>query len=258
MQLDPRSPLPLYQQFKRIITQRVAQGEWLPNQPIPPERELTSHYGVSRTTVRLALADLVNEGWLYRVQGKGTFVAPPKVRPTLGELTGFAEELKIRGLDPEIRVVEYKTVPPPPAAAETLQVPPGEEVLAIKRLVLVQGVPYFADQSYLAGRFARFLSPEKVAQDSIYRTLEAAGQPLLKGQQTIEAAMPDRELMQLMQLPRRTPVLVIRRTTLGLCSEPVEHAQAWFRGDRYQYKVDLRRTALISAREGLESRPINF
>lgn len=74
--LDPAGALPLYQQLKQALRRSLEPESWAVDQAIPPERELMGHYGVSRITVRQALADLVTEGLLYLRQGKGTYVAP--------------------------------------------------------------------------------------------------------------------------------------------------------------------------------------
>jgi GntR family transcriptional regulator len=76
MTTDKPSFQPLYQQIRTLLAQRIAQGEWAAHEALPSEWALAESLGVSQGTVRKALTDLVDEGWLYRQQGKGTFVAP--------------------------------------------------------------------------------------------------------------------------------------------------------------------------------------
>lgn len=90
--LDERSPMSLYYQLKTILAEKIHSGQWKVNDRIPTERELCDAYGVSRATVRLALGELENEGLLYRKQGKGTFVAAPKIEQLLSGFYSFSEE----------------------------------------------------------------------------------------------------------------------------------------------------------------------
>ena len=73
--LDRNNPKPLYQQLRDVLVDAIDSGRWGPNDKIPSENELSVTYGLSRMTVRSVITDLVREGLLYRVQGKGTFVA---------------------------------------------------------------------------------------------------------------------------------------------------------------------------------------
>jgi len=75
MKIDPKSPIPKYHQLKSIIRQFIEKGKIKPNQKIPSEADLMTTYKVSRYTIRQAIGQLVNEGWLYREQGIGTFCA---------------------------------------------------------------------------------------------------------------------------------------------------------------------------------------
>src|SRR6202142_4693209 len=110
--------LPKYYQVKKHLLDFTA--AMAPGSPVPPERELARLYGTSRTTVRQALAELVIEGRLLRMQGKGTFVAKPKVAQSL-ELASYTEGLREHGLHPQTKILEigYGT------AAEHLAAPLG-------------------------------------------------------------------------------------------------------------------------------------
>ena len=98
--LSKHSPVPLYQQLKAVIEDHIATGEWLPNQRAPSERELCEQFKISRITVRQALSELVMEGRLTRTQGRGTFVAHPRIQQQLTNLTGFTQDMQARGKRP--------------------------------------------------------------------------------------------------------------------------------------------------------------
>ena len=81
------SRLPIYVQIRTYIYDRIKSGEWKPGDQIPSERDLSSQFGVSRVTIRQALANLEDEDLVRRAQGQGTFVSTPKIEMMEGELS---------------------------------------------------------------------------------------------------------------------------------------------------------------------------
>src|SRR3569833_738583 len=102
--LNKNIPIPLYYQLKERLTQQIMGGDFQPGTLMPSERELSDRYGISRMTVRQALGEMVKEGLLLREQGKGTFVAEPKITQGLLRLTSFSEDMQSRGLKPDSHV----------------------------------------------------------------------------------------------------------------------------------------------------------
>src|SRR5919205_4653418 len=115
-------PLPRYYQLKEIIREGIRSGAWPPGSLIPSERELCERYGISRMTARQSITELVNEGLLYREQGRGTFVGRPKIAQKLLRLTGFTEDMKAREQRPGARVLAAEMWPADAATAERLRV----------------------------------------------------------------------------------------------------------------------------------------
>src|SRR5215210_2988344 len=134
-------PLPRYYQLKEIIRERLRTGEWAPGSLIPSERELCERYGISRMTARQSISELVNEGLLYREQGKGTFVGHPKIAQQLLRLTGFTEDMRAREQRPGAKVLRAEMWPAAAATAERLRVRLGQPVYRLRRLRLADSEP---------------------------------------------------------------------------------------------------------------------
>src|ERR1700728_3782773 len=130
--------LPKYYQVKRQLLELTAALD--AGSPVPPERELARSYGTSRTTVRQALAELVIEGRLLRMQGKGTFVAKPKVAQLL-ELASYTEGMRAHGLHPQTKILDIGYVASDEKLAALLGIRAGGRALRIHRLGRARGGP---------------------------------------------------------------------------------------------------------------------
>ncbi len=141
--IDRASALPYYAQLKAILAADLEAERLLPGDRLPGEHELCELYGVSRTVVRQALGELEAEGRLRRHKGRGTFVASPKVAEAMTQhFSGLAEEVAARGgsLHNEVRRLEVGAAPP--AVAGELEIEPGDDVVVLERLRIVDGRPW--------------------------------------------------------------------------------------------------------------------
>lgn len=126
-----------------------------PGTPVPPERTLAAEFDTSRTTVRQALQELVVEGRLERIQGKGTFVAKPKVSQAL-QLTSYTEDMRAQGLEPTSQLLDIGYITADETLAGLLDITAGGRVLRIERLRLASGEPMAIETTHLsAKRFPR-------------------------------------------------------------------------------------------------------
>lgn len=234
--------VPRYHQLKEIIREQIVGGDLKPGDLIPSERELSERYGVSRMTARQSIVELTNEGMLYRRQGKGTFVAWPKIAQQLTALTGFTEDIRARGQRPGTRVLEIGMVPVDGAAALRLQVPAGQRVVRIYRARLADDEPLALEQSLISFFGCEKLLEVDLVGTSLYGLLESRfGLPPIEADQELEAGLATTEHAGLLGIAVGSPVLLLRRTTYTERRQPIEYAESVYRGDKYAFHTRLLR-----------------
>jgi GntR family transcriptional regulator len=212
-----------------------------PGTPVPPERTLAAEFDTSRTTVRQALQELVVEGRLERIQGKGTFVAKPKVAQEL-QLVSYTEDMRHHGLRPETRILEIGYVSADERLAALLAIRPGGRVLRIHRLRLADGEAMSIDTSHLPARRFPGLRRELPRHRSLYETLATAYDVhLAEAEETIETVLATPHDAQLLAVDVGLPLLLLSRHAVDSTGQPVEWAQSLYRGDRYKFITRLRR-----------------
>ena len=231
----------MYYQLKELIREKVAAGEWQPGDLIPSERELSEKYGISRMTVRQALTELTNERLLRREQGKGTFVAEPKIEQRLTRLTGFTEDMRKRGMRSGARVLRLELTAAPALPARALQVDPGSStVLLLERLRLAGGEPMALETCYIHFDGAHKLLKENFEDQSLYVLLtEKYDIVPTRAEQQMEAALCNQREQELLGLEEAAPVLRNRRVTFDQRGRPFEYTESVYRGDRYVFYAEL-------------------
>jgi GntR family transcriptional regulator len=235
----PDLRLPKYYRVKRQLLELT--GAVPAGTAVPPERELAQRYGTSRTTVRQALAELAVEGKLLRMQGRGTFVAKPKVAQVL-ELTSYTEDMRAHGLQPRTVLLDISYVAADEELAGFLGIRAGGRALRIHRLRLADGEPMSIDASCLSARRFPGLRRNLQKNSSLYQTLASAyGVELAEAQETIETVLAGPEDARLLGVDVGLPLLLVSRHSFDPSGAPVEWAQSWYRGDRYKIVTRLRR-----------------
>jgi len=236
--IDPTSPVPKYFQLREILVDLIEDARLPVDAPIPSERELCHRFGLSRMTVRQAVDHLVTEGRLYRVPGKGTFVARPKIEMPL-RLVSFTEDMRARGLEPGARDLDHRTTLANAHLARVFGISQGTGVHVIERLRTADGEPMAIERSHIPATVAPGLLDTPLSDVSLYDVLEKRfGVVFDAGEQTIEAGIADTADTRLLELARGSAVLLLQRRSLmnGTC---VELAVSTYRADRYQLRGAL-------------------
>ncbi|MGD9736492.1 MAG: GntR family transcriptional regulator [Solirubrobacterales bacterium] len=241
--VDKSSRVPYYEQLRQIIESDIRAGRVVVGDQLPSEAQLCDDYGVSRTVVRQALNELSNEGLVVRYKGKGSFVAPPKVDEHMAQsLTGLAEEVRARGETLTSEVLVFERVDPPEHVAEMLRLADGEDVIHLERVRSINGDPWVVTSTYLPAPLCADVLDYDMRERSLYATLEhELGLRLDHGHRTIEAALASERHAALLGIPVGAPVLLLKSIACLQDDRPIEYFNAWHRGDRSRFDVNLTR-----------------
>ena len=232
-------PAPLYFRLQQAVRDRIAAGEWRPGQQIPTIRELGETYGVSRITVVQALHSLAREGLLTRRQGKGVFVAEPKIEQGPVRLLSFTDDITRRGHRPASRTLNLRTEPSTPEVAERLELRAGESVTVIERLRLADEEPMGFQRVFLPARlFPGIADYEPI--HSLYQLLrDRYGVAPKRATETFEPVVVDRGLARLLGVSAGSPAFAVERITRDQANRPFEYVRSTMRGDRYKVLLEL-------------------
>ena len=235
--LNYDSFMPLYHQLKEIFLEKIENEELREGDMIPSENELQQIYDVSRATVRNAIQLLVNEGFMQKKKGKGTFVKRRKIEERLPLLKSFTEEMI--GRDASKKVISAKNIKASPAIMAHMGLSSSESVFSLKRLLIVDNKPLGILHSHIPAKYK--LSIQEDYTKSLYRILEKKGIRLKEAEQTIESLMSNPEQTRLLKQKVPIPILVIRRLAYSINGEVVEYVKGAYHGDRYRYNCRLTR-----------------
>ncbi len=228
--------VPKHEQLRQILV-RVITEELGPGDMLPGERQLCADHGVSRITVRAAIGQLVNEGLLVRIHGKGTFVAARTARSRL-HLASFNEDMRRLGLTPSTVVLDVQRGVPPAATVDALALRPGEEAVRVRRLRLADGRPMSVDDAWYSAALAPDLDTCPLT-GSIYELLrERYGVTIDRAEQTVAATEAGEEYAALLGTSPAKPVLVFDRVSFA-GDRRVEHCCSRYRGDRYEIVMSV-------------------
>ncbi|WP_420837080.1 histidine utilization repressor [Aliidiomarina iranensis] len=200
--------------IKEYIYQKIESGEWPEYHPVSSENVLAEKFSVSRMTARRALQELSEEGLVTRTRGSGTFVAPLKSQSALLTIRNIADEIRLRNHRHHAVVQVLERVPAPAGIATALQMQVGSEVLHSVITHFENGQPVQVEDRYVNPT----LVPEYLEQDYTQCTPHeylCEVTPLTEASHLIEAVLPSKQLMILLQLDAAEPCLQIQRRTSG-------------------------------------------
>ncbi len=235
------SGVPLYQQVRNVLKGQILSGALKPGDKIPPESVLCEKYGVSRITVRQAIKSLVEEGFLYRKQGKGTFVTSPKLGRRLPKLYSFSEDMVELGLRPSSKILERLILEADQRTMDVLQLPPSNRMVnKLVRVRMANGEPILIERTLIPLYLCPDLLEEDLEKGSLYAVLrEKYGLLLDHAYETYEVGKVKKEEAFGLECRPGMPAFVIERFTYLRNGTPIEWTKSVARGDRLRFTVKL-------------------
>ncbi|GHG40786.1 GntR family transcriptional regulator [Deinococcus indicus] len=243
--LDTGSATPVYVQVAQGLAHRIESGQLRRGSALPAERDLAATLGVSRVTVRQALALLSQQGLLARRHGSGTFVTPPAQpgdlpsRP-LSLLASFSEDVRSRGQTPGAQVLSFERARPTAHETMSLALSPNETVYRLRRLRTADGEPLAIEDSTLPASLVGELDQRAVQDASLYALLQARDLSPVRAIRHLRAVNADMHLAPLLGVSVGAALLATDRVSWLEGGRPIEYARAHYRGDRYDFVMELR------------------
>ena len=229
---------PLYLQLQHQIAKAIASGQLQPGDGLPPERELAAITGLSRVTIRKAVAPLVASGQLVQRRGSGTYVAHKveRLEQALSLLTSFTEDMARRGRTVESQWIARGLHAPAPPEVMALGLGVGESVARLERVRRSDGVPLAIERASLP---QAILPDPDVVDGSLYQVLQARGLRPVRAVQRISAANLDAKDAAMLGVAAGDAGLRIERVSYLPSGKVVEFTRSIYRGDAYDFAVEL-------------------
>lgn len=244
IRLDKNIPIPLYYQLKKQILSLIENSTIKEGELLPPENDLCAMLNVSRPTIRQAFSELVNEGYLNRYKGKGTFVSAPQINDGFFQkLATFHDEKSEKGYDPQTRVVKLEKILGPHEANERLNIPLDAPLIYLSRVRSADSIPLVYVETFLPFDEYKNIMQVDFSTNSLYDTLEELYNKRVKRVWreffAVNASQKEAELLQ----TKRNKALVLAKTVafLDSSSSPVEFSIARYRGDLNKFSVEVSR-----------------
>ncbi len=210
-----------------------------PGSPLPSERLLAARYDLARMTVRTEVDRLAAAGSVYRLHGRGTFVAEPRVAQDV-LFSSFTEDMRARGLEPGSVVIAQEVVEATSFLVGVLEIAPGAPVVHVERLRTADGRPMALERAHLpAGRFPGVAEADFAAA-SLFDVLAGYGVWLREARQRVLAVTLSGEEAELLGVKAGQAGLLFRTLARDARGTPAYFASSLFRGDRYE--IDLTQT----------------
>lgn len=238
--------LPIYYQIKHTIKNWLVNKEFVAGEKIPSENELAARFKVSRLTVRQAITQLVQEGFLTSRRGQGTFVTGSNdlINTMSIETSGFMDDLFFNQMSQIVtKSVSMRRIPPSKSVREKLKLEQNEkEIVEIKRVRLLNDRMFTFSINHLPLQIG-----SRICEDDLYKNLlvevleKKAAIQFTEAVQTIEASFANQEVAEKLEIPLGSPILFVERIMYSTRARPIELFQSSYRGDLFKFFVRFRK-----------------
>lgn len=233
--------LPKYYQLKRIIIDKIDNDEYAVSETIPSERELMAEYDMSRITVRKAIDDLVQEGYLYKVHGKGTYVKGEKNGYNLLSITSCTEDIRNMGMVPSRKVLGSEILRADKKRQRILNLGKDEQIFRLSRI-------YYADEDVvnytvtcLPYKYFEGIEQNDFSKMSLYEQIEKEyGVRITRADRTLEAVIAHDDIADYLDVSENIPIILFQCVTYGMINgreHPIETLKCYYRSDKFKFCI---------------------
>lgn len=235
--LNLSSNTPLYKQLKQLLRITISSGA--ENERIPSEAELSSKYKVSRVTVRKAVEELVEEGYLVKVQGRGTFTRKPKLGRDLQELLSFTRTCQMLGVTPGTKLIKVVLTKPSKLIRESLNLNAGEKIVLLQRLRYTDNIPVVLEKNHFPQNYS-FLLNEDFQDASLYELLKKKYHIFpASAHKTIEIVSAEEEQAKFLDVPVGASILLVTDLVFDSIGTPIHLAYEYILGNKFKFLVSI-------------------
>jgi GntR family transcriptional regulator len=229
---------PLHSQLKEKIIAMISEGTLRPGDQLPTQNELGAQYEMSHMTVRRALDELIKEGVIRSVRGKGLYVTSQTLATDIGSLFGFDEQILRLGMTPSKRILCAEIIPASTVLAQMLKVEVGIPLVSLERLLLANNTPVALIVAYLPHHLCPGMISHDLEKGSMFATLrQVYGLQLSGAVSIVQTVLASKEQANLLQIQR--PAALLSREQLTYLSDGtiIEFSRSFLRGDNYHIRV---------------------
>lgn len=227
-----------YTQLYDILVEKISSGEWKPHDRMPTEKELCQRYNLSRITVRDALQLLAKDGYIYKRQGKGTFVAVQRIEQKLTKFYSLREEIKAKGMTPTNKILSFKQIPAVGKVQESLKLSDTSSVYELIRCLYAEDIPYAVETTYIPVNLYPEMTLEMIETNGLYKTMQSFNIIPQRAIENLKAVPINREDALLLGVKAFDTAIQIERTTFSH-SSIIEYTTAIVKSDFFSYTVEL-------------------
>jgi GntR family transcriptional regulator, N-acetylglucosamine utilization regulator len=233
-------PMPFYFQIKSILRARILSNELKAGDLVASEVDLSQEYHVSRGTVRQALSELINEGLIYRIRGKGTFVSEDVGLREL-KFKGTIENLITSAMEGKIKILEYKEVIAPPPVAKILRTGTKQRVFQLEVIFSSSKGATRYSVLYLPPHLGKMISRDELKDTTeiILLAEEKSKTKIHHAHQSMNIALADARISKYLSIEQKTPIFVIERQYYARNRSPIYMSISYCRPDLYKFKIEL-------------------
>jgi GntR family transcriptional regulator len=229
---------PLYVQLKQRIRQSIADGRYAPGDRLLSQRDLVGEFGASHMTIRRVINELIQEGVIYAIPGKGLFVSEVRQDAESSPLVSFSTAMKARGMNPSSKILKAELISASAVLARVFGVDVGLTLVRLYRLRLADDAPIAVQDTYLLHSACPELLDFDLAKSSLYDILCSHYQLCLnRGIMSISAVLASDEYVSLLGTDFPAALLVTEQITYLESGEVIEFTRSAYRGDRYHMRI---------------------